>query len=237
MTRPSLTIPIERKSVAEQVAHRILDIVRDGGLKPGDPLPAERDLAQTLGVSRPSVREAIRGLAILGIVRTRQGGGAQITALDADALLGPIQFYLSLEGMNVRELYDARQLIESDVARRAAERMTDAELDALAAILAAQQGTLDDPDAFRTSDFEFHLALWSGARNGFLKRIGESLNVIGLEFRRRASETPGVLEQSLRDHAALLEALRARHPDAAAEAASRHMANVYRSTTAQRREP
>ena len=235
MSRPRLDAPIERKSVAEQVATRIVDIVRDGGLKPGDLLPPERDLAQTLGVSRPSVREAIRGLAILGIVRTRQGGGANITSLDADALLGPIQFYLSLEDMNVAELYQARELIESDVARRAAVLMDETELAVAAAILAEQEATLGDPEAFRASDFAFHSALWAGARNGFLKRIGESLNVIGLEFRKTASETPGVLEQSLADHAELLAALQARDADAAAGAAARHMANVYRSTTQQRR--
>jgi DNA-binding FadR family transcriptional regulator len=233
MSRPSLDAPIKRESVAELVAGRIMDLVRRGELKPGDQLPAERDLAQSLNVSRPSLREAIRGLSILGVVQTRQGGGAYISPLDAEALLGPIQFYLSLEDMNVAELYEARMLIESDVARRAAVHMTDPEIDALGRILKAQRDTLGDPDAFRASDFAFHMALWTGARNAFLKRIGESLNVIGLDFRRRASETHGVLEQSLKDHAALLEALRDRDADAAACAASAHMSNVYRSTIAQ----
>jgi len=230
---PAFDAPIVRESVAEMVARRILDMVKAGALKPGDQLPPERDLALSLDVSRPSVREAIRGLTILGVVRTRQGGGAYISNLDADALLGPLQFFLSLEAVNIRELYDARSLIESDVARRAAERMDDAALDALAAILAAQKDVLDDAIAFRMSDYEFHEAIWAGCANAFLKRIGQSLNVMGLEFRKRASETPGVLEQSYRDHCALLAALRARDPDAAARAAARHMQNVYRSTIAQ----
>ena len=233
MTTPSLDQPIKRASIAELVATRIIDLVRSGELKPGDQLPAERELAQSLGVSRPSVREAIRGLAILGVVQTRQGGGAHISPLDAQALLGPIQFFLSLEDTNIRELYEARMLIESDVARRAADQMTAMELDDLARILEAQKDTLGDPNAFRASDFAFHMSIWKGARNAYLTRIGESLNVVGLDFRKRASETTGVLEQSLADHATLLDALRARDPDAAAEAAARHMSNVYRSTIAQ----
>jgi DNA-binding FadR family transcriptional regulator len=229
--------PIIRESVAELVVRRVLDMVQAGVLKPGDQLPPERDLAASLNVSRPSVREAMRGLTVLGVVRTRQGGGAYISELDAEALLGPIRFFLSLQDRNIRQLYDARSLIESDVARRAAENITPAELGALEAILAAQAETLTDPMAFRASDHAFHEAIWIASRNGFLKRIGQSLNVLGLEFRKRASETPGVLQRSFTDHRLLLDALQAREPEAAARAAERHMQNVFHSTIAQGESP
>ena len=225
--------PIARPPLAEIVAKRILEMVTSRALKPGDQLPPERELAEMLNVSRPSVREAIRGLAILGVVTSRQGGGAYISRLDGDALLGPIRFFLSLEDMNIRELYDARSLIEGDVARRAAQNMSDAQLTQLQAILEQQEATLADPKAFRVSDFKFHEAIWTGCGNAFLKRIGESLNSLGLEFRRRASEHPTVLAQSMKDHRALLEALKSRDPVAAAQAAEQHMQNVYRSTVAQ----
>jgi GntR family transcriptional regulator, transcriptional repressor for pyruvate dehydrogenase complex len=225
--------PIVRESVAEMVVRRILDMVKAGVLKAGDVLPPERDLAVSLNVSRPSVREAMRGLAVLGVVKTRQGGGAYISDLGPDSLLGPLQFYLSLERMNIRELYDARSLIESDVARRAAVNISDADLGRLETLLDAQTRTIGDPIAFRQSDFEFHEVIWIGSGNAFLKRIGESLNVLGLEFRKRASEKPGVLEQSLSDHRRLLDALKARDADAAARAAEAHMQNVYQSTISQ----
>ncbi len=225
--------PIIRESVAEMVVRRILDMVKAGVLKAGDALPPERDLALSLNVSRPSVREAMRGLAVLGVVKTRQGGGAYISDLGPDSLLGPLQFYLSLERMNIRELYDARSLIESDVARRAAVAISDADLARLEVMLTEQAQTIGDPIAFRQSDFEFHEVIWIGSGNAFLKRIGESLNVLGLEFRKRASEKPGVLEQSLQDHRRLLDALKSRDPEAAARAAEAHMQNVYQSTISQ----
>lgn len=225
--------PIVRESIAELVVRRILDMVKAGVLKPGDPLPPERELAQSLNVSRPSVREAMRGLTVLGVVRTRQGGGAYVSELDAEALLGPIQFFISLEDMNIRELYDARSLIESDVARRAAERMDAETLEQLEALLAEQQTMLGDVSGFRASDYAFHELIWTASGNAFLKRISESLNVLGLEFRKRASETSGVLEQSIKDHRRLLDALEARDPDAAARAAAEHMQNVYQSTIRQ----
>ena len=226
--------PIIRESVAEAVVKRFLDMVKAGALKAGTPLPPERELAVMLNVSRPSVREALRGLAVLGVVRTRQGGGAYITDLGPNSLLGPIQFYLALEDVNITELYDARSLIESDVARRAAVNIEDATLDQLEMLLAGQAETINDPIAFRQSDYAFHELIWIGSRNAFLKRIGESLNVMGLEFRKRASERPETLTQSLLDHRALLDALKARDPEAAARAAEAHMQNVYKSTIAQR---
>jgi GntR family transcriptional repressor for pyruvate dehydrogenase complex len=225
--------PIIRESVAEIVVRRILDMVKAGVLKAGDPLPPERDLAVSLGVSRPSVREAMRGLTVLGVVRTRQGGGAYISDLSPDTLLGPIQFYLYLEQTNIKELYEARSLIEADVARRAAINLNDSDLTRLEAALERQQDTVNDPIAFRKADFEFHELIWIGSGNAVLKRIGESLNVLGLEFRKRASEKPGVLKQSLLDHRALLDALKARDPEAAARAAEAHMHNVYQSTITQ----
>jgi DNA-binding FadR family transcriptional regulator len=229
--------PIVRESVAEAVARRILDMVTSRALKPGDQLPPERDLAESLGVSRPSVREAIRGLSILGVVRSRQGGGAYISALDAESLLGPIRFFLTLEDVNIGELYDARSLIESDVARRAAVNMDDATLARLGAHLEAQKATLSDARAFRLSDFQFHEMIWTGSGNAFLQRIGESLNSLGLEFRKRASETSGVLVQSYEDHQRLYAALSARDPEAAAKAAELHMHNVYQSTIGQEEAP
>jgi|TARA_B110000285_G_scaffold214658_1_gene260263 GntR family transcriptional repressor for pyruvate dehydrogenase complex len=230
LTKVDFDVPIKRESVAEMVARRILDMVTSRALKPGDQLPPERDLAEQLNVSRPSVREAIRGLSILGVVQSRQGGGAYITDLDGDALLGPIRFFLSLDKMNIRELYDARSLIEGDVARRAANNMDETQIASLEKILTHQEATLEDPSEFRLSDFKFHEAIWIGSGNSFLKRIGESLNALGLEFRRRASEQPEVLAQSLRDHRVLFDALKARDPSAAALAAEKHMQNVYSST-------
>jgi DNA-binding FadR family transcriptional regulator len=226
--------PIVRSSVAEQVAQRILGLVKAGSLKPGDQLPPERELAASLRVSRPSVREAIRGLTILGVIRTRQGGGAYVSKLDANVLLEPLHFFISLEETNIRELYDARMLIESNVASRAAENITPQQMARLEEILADQATHLDNPARFRESDSAFHDVIWNSCANVFLTRIGKSLNVIGLEFRRMASETPGVLAQSHKDHLRIVETLKAADAAAAAAAASAHMRNVYRTTVESR---
>jgi len=224
--------PIQREGAAEQVARRILGLVQSGSLRPGEQLPAERELAMLLGVSRPVVREALRGLAILGVVRVRPGGGAFISALDAADLLAPLQFFITLDTYTVDTLYDARILIEGGIARRAAERISDAQAARLAEILEPQHGLISDPVAFRLSDLDFHAVVIEAAGNPFLARVAQSLNVLGLELRRIAAERPDVLAQSVRDHAAITEAMRRRDPEAAVAAMEQHMRNVRQSTDA-----
>jgi len=229
--------PIQREGAAEQVARRILALVQSGSLRAGDQLPAERELALILGVSRPVVREALRGLAILGVVKVRPGGGAFISSLDAADLLAPLQFFISLDTYTVDALYDARILIEGGIAKRAAERIGDEQIARLTDIVGPQHRLLGDPVGFRVSDLAFHQTLIDAADNPFLARVAQSLNVLGMEFRRLASEQPDVLAQSVRDHDAITEAV-ARHDQAAAMAAmEQHMRNVRSSTrTAMERE-
>jgi DNA-binding FadR family transcriptional regulator len=222
--------PVERNSLADQVAKKILDLVRTGNLKPGDQLPPERDLAQMLQVSRPSLREAMRGLQILGVVKTRQGGGAYISSLDAADLLGPLQFLITLNAVNVDALYESRLLIDGGIARMAAERLSDADVERLKVMVDIQAKLITDPIGFRVSDLEFHRTIMEASGNPFLVRVSHSLYVLGMEYRRIAAETPGVLQQSLADHQAIVAAFTARDPDAAQNAMQIHMQNVHRST-------
>lgn len=222
--------PVERNSVADQVAKKILDLVRTGNLKPGDQLPPERDLAQMLQVSRPSLREAMRGLQILGVVKSRQGGGAYISSLDAADLLGPLQFLITLNAENVDALYESRGLIEGGVAQKATDRLSEADIARLQAMVVLQADLVTDPLGFRVSDLEFHRTIMDATGNPFLIRVAYSLYVLGMEYRRIASETPGVLKQSLADHEEIVAAFAARDADAASAAMVLHMRNVHQST-------
>lgn len=222
--------PIERFSLAEQVARRLLDLVRTRNLKPGDVLPPERELAALLQVSRPSVREALRGLQILGVLKPRQGSGVYVSSLDPADLLGPLQLLITLNPQNAPALYQARLMIDGEIARMAAAAIAATELQRLRDMLDVQRGLLADPLAFRVSDAEFHRTVAAGADNPFLQRISHSLYVLGMEYRRIASETPGVLGQSLADHERIVAALAVRDGEAAAGAMRTHMQNVHRST-------
>ena len=224
--------PIDRTSVAEKVAKKLLDLVRSKNLVPGSQLPPERELALSMQVSRPSVREAVRGLQILGVLKVRQGGGIYVSSLEAADLLGPLQFLITLNEENVNALYESRRLIDGGVGRIAATRITEADLERLKSLLDEQKDLLTDPVAFRVSDLAFHRTIAEVTGNPFLVRVSISLYVLGMEYRRISSETPGVLNQSFADHQAIIAAL-ASHDGAAAEAAMvQHMSNVHGSTVA-----
>lgn len=222
--------PIERNSIAEQVARKLLDLIRTRNLKPGDMLPTERELAAMMQVSRPSVREAVRGLQIVGVLKARQGYGIYVSALDAADLLGPLQFLLTLNTQNIDALYEIRALFDPSVARLACGRISQADIERLKQLIEVQHGLLLDPMSFRSSDLKFHTIIWEATGNSIIVRTSLSLYLLGIEYRRIASETAGVLRQSLRDHEEIVAALEKHDGDAAAQAVERHLHNVHRST-------
>ena len=222
--------PIERSSVAEQVAKKLFDMVRVRNLKPGDQLPPERELAAMLQVSRPSVREALRGLQILGMLKARQGGGVFVASLDAGDLLGPLTFLITLNADNVGALHESRVLVDGGIAASAAALIAESDIARLERMLAVQRDLLGDPVGFRLSDLEFHSTITEATGNPFLVRVSHALYVLGVEYRRVASESVGVLARSLEDHARIVGALRERDAAAAREAMVGHLGNVHRST-------
>ena len=223
--------PLARKPIAaERVAEQLKELIRSGNLKAGDLLPSENELANALHVSRPVVREALRGLQILGLVETRQGGRCSVTSLDTSRLLQPFQFVMSLTQANVDKLYEARVTVECGLIRLASATVSDAALADLKALVDAGFALAGDPVGFRVLDHEFHEALMALAENPFLETAAKSLYSLGMEYRRVASETPGVIARSAAEHAAIVDALATRNADTAAEAMRVHLTSINRTT-------
>jgi GntR family transcriptional regulator, transcriptional repressor for pyruvate dehydrogenase complex len=222
--------PIVREGASERLVHRMLGMVKAGNLKPGDRLPGERELAELFNVSRPTIREAIKALSVLGVLKSRHGGGIFVSPLEAADLLGPVAFFLSLHDVEVERLYEARALIEGEIAALAARRAGPKDADALDALIARQEAALADPVAYREVDTRFHRLLAELSGNPFLSRAAESMNVLGLEFRKTASETAEVISGSVRDHKRVVAALRAGDADGARAAMRDHMEHVLTTT-------
>jgi GntR family transcriptional repressor for pyruvate dehydrogenase complex len=222
--------PLQRAGLTEMLVDRILGLVTAGNLEAGDQLPPERRLAETFHVSRPTLREAIRALAVLGVLEIRHGGGIFVSQLSAADLLQPLTFFLTLKNTEVEKLYDARRLIEGDIAARAATRAGPADIEALAGLIAAQEQLTGSPEGYRDVDSAFHRRLAELSDNEFLARAAQSLNILGLEFRKIASETPSVIARSIRDHRAIVAAISAGDAEAARNAMAAHMSHVLGST-------
>lgn len=223
--RSMLDAPIGRKTVSELVVQRILDMVKAGHLSAGDKLPTERDLAVQLDVSRPTVREALRALSILGVVEIRHGGGVYVSSLD-DELLSPLDFFVTLSASNMSELFDARIQYEPMIAGLAAERLTDVQLARLRDLVRQQVAEPANAELFHDTDVEFHKTILSASGNAFLSRIGKLLQVLGDQGRQAFQKRSSIRGQSVQDHLAIMTALDARDAAGAQVAMRQHMVNV-----------
>ena len=225
----SLNAPIGRKSMAEQVVQRILDLVKGGHLVAGERLPAERELAVQLDVSRPTIREALRALSILGVLEIRHGGGVYVTSLDEDDLLSPLDFYVSLNADNLAELFDARMSYDAMIAGLAVERLSDGDIEQLQRLVDAQRAEPENADLFHDTDAEFHKIIFEASGNAFLCRVGKLLMALGETGRRAFLESTATRLRSIADHEVIVAALRARDHASAQQAVRQHMINVRKA--------
>jgi GntR family transcriptional regulator, transcriptional repressor for pyruvate dehydrogenase complex len=222
--------PAIKQRIGQQVVSRILELVRTGNLRPGDRLPPERELIEIFRISRPSLREALRALSILGVIESRHGGGAFVTDLEAQTLLAPLDFFLSLSKSNLDEAFESRRVIEVEIVRKAAIQADPKDLSDLEAMMAAHAAVINDPIGFRILDSRFHEKLSVIAGNAILQRIAYGLYNLGLDIRRRATAEPGIIAQSTADHAQIVEAIYARDQTRAGEAMKTHLAHIEAST-------
>lgn len=217
---------VQKESLSDQIAERILQMIRENKLRPGEKLPSERDLAEIMGVGRPVLREALRGLSLMNIVEIRQGAGTYVTELETKKLVEHLDFVFSLDDSATLDLFDARKIVESGIVELAARRITDAEIANLEDILEEAVRVKEDPEAFLNADHEFHLWIVSIADNPILLRFMESIYQLGLTSRTRTGGLEGMIPQSINDLHQILAALRARDPQAARNAMLQHLENV-----------
>jgi GntR family transcriptional repressor for pyruvate dehydrogenase complex len=224
---------IERQVIGQQVVAQILELIRIGSLHAGDRLPPERELIEIFGISRPSLREALRALSTLGVVKALHGGGAYVSDLEVRTLLAPLDFYPSLSKANFVDAFDSRRVIEIEIVQRAAAKATRADVGSLRDIIEAQETVQDDPAGFGLLDSRFHEKLSEIAGNAVLQRIAYGLGTLGLDFQNfdeRARNEPGLIAQSTADHAEIAGAIGAHDADRAGRAMARHIRNIELST-------
>jgi len=227
-------VPRISDAVASTLERRILE----GSLKPGDRLAPERELATELGVSRPSLREAIQKLASKGMVQSKQGGGTFVTAALESSFFDPWQEMMG-NYPNLREdMLEFRRMVEGQAAEWAAERATDADLQRLEQAFQALQTTFENDDTEKRSgaDIAFHQAIGDAAHNVLIGHLSAALlRLMHDNIRLNLGElktVPAASALLMRQHASIHEAIRERKPQAARNAAETHI-DFVRETLAQ----
>jgi DNA-binding FadR family transcriptional regulator len=231
MVRPIAFGTVTRDALPDQIAARLIDLITERQLKAGDRLPPERELAATMGVSRSSLREALRALAMVGVADMRHGDGTYLTNLRPDSLMRSVGLVLAMSDSGLEELFEARKLVEPGLAKLAAQRITEAEAVELHHCAEASATALGDPEAFMWADIELHARIARAASNAVLERLLESIAGMGIASRRRTGRLAPVREQSAHDHRAIVTAIAAHDPDAAYAAMLQHLENVERAVT------
>jgi GntR family transcriptional regulator, transcriptional repressor for pyruvate dehydrogenase complex len=226
--------PDRSDSAAAVVAH-VRDLIDRGTLGPGGRLPAERDLAQRIGVSRPTVRAGLRTLAALGVVRSRRGSGTYIPpgppTLGAEAL----SFLAALHKFTVDDVYEVRRILEVGAAGLAAERATPDQLATLADEVAGLFASLAERQVFLVHDINFHRGVAAASGNPIVASLVEM--VAALYYERRRTTAARATDRDLRDaadaHRQIYQAVRAHDVDRARRTMNDHL---VRSQSRQARE-
>jgi GntR family transcriptional regulator, transcriptional repressor for pyruvate dehydrogenase complex len=216
---------IRRNKVYEEVAKQIERLILKK-LKPGDKLPSERELAEMLQVSRSSIRDAIRGLELMGLVEPRQGAGTIVRELSAESVVNPFANSLKHQRDQISELLDFRKMLEPPLAARAATHATDDEIAEMEEILQRQENKMALGEAAVAEDTEFHYSIALASGNTVVLKVLDVVMDLLRETRERSLQVEGRAQRSLAGHRRILAAIKRRDAESAKAAMRRHVEDV-----------
>lgn len=202
---------IARQSLVDTAASQMMEEIRSGSWPVHSRIPAEPELSRVLSVSRPTVREAVRALAQLGLLETRQGDGTYVTADDP----APVALRRAILGADPSEVITVRRALDALAAQEAAEHCTEDDLSRLDDLLARREQAITDRDsaAFTEHDADFHIAVAAASGNRFLSAVYASFDVTLIEsVGDKCAVSAGKDPDERGSHRKLLQAIRDRNP-------------------------
>lgn len=218
------------ENLTEGVVNQLLKHIDTGELKPGDRLPPERDLAGMFSVSRTVIRDALKTLVGLGMVTIKHGTGAFINPLAEQGEVSRLASYLKISKGTIDELFQVRQVLETEAVVWCSERATEEDIRELEAIIKrAKEVNPGNENRFGVLDAEFHLKICEAGGNTVLMRL--MINLLDLlgEIRTRTLLVPGLQKRSVAEHATIIEAIKMREPELARKRMQRHLEEVQKS--------
>lgn len=208
------------------------EMINRGELRPGDRLPAERELARLLGISRPSLRAGLRSLSAMGVLKSVHGSGTFISdgppALESE----PLSMLAALHGFTPGEMFEARRVLEVGLAGLAAERRTVEHLAAISEEVAEMYASVGNPLQYLVHDIRFHRAVAAASQNPILIALMEMVTAVLYDLRRETIERARDFNESLALHRRIYRAIREGDGDEARAAMSEHLLRAeqaYRS--------
>ncbi|MEV8100120.1 FadR/GntR family transcriptional regulator [Kitasatospora sp. NPDC085879] len=213
--------------VTDEAIEKIKAMIVSGELRPGERLPKEADLAERLGLSRSSLREAVKALSVIRVLDVRQGDGTYVTSLEPDVLLDTLGFIVDFhQDDTVLEFLEVRRILEPAATAMAAGRMSDEEIATLEELLSGLSGDASLEELI-DNDLEFHRRIAAGSGNTVLSSLIDGLYGPTRRARVwRGLTEEGAVERTRQQHRAILDAIAGRRPDLAHAWATVHIAGV-----------
>ena len=220
-----MSTPIRNPKAYDQVIEVIKDKIKKGKIKKGDKLPSEREMAESLGLSRASVREALRALEVIGLIESIQGAGNYIRTNFDNSLIEPLSLMFMLQESSVKEMHDLRETLELQCVKLSARYIEENELGLLTAILNRMYLAKTEEESLEL-DIEFHYLIAKTSRNMLLINVLEVLSQLMDEFIRKSRmqilHEGNTRENLLEIHENLLRALKCREEAKASQAMKEH---------------
>ncbi len=219
--------PIKKTTVVEQAIERIYQLIKDNNLRAGDRLPSERELSTLLGISRNSMREALRVLEMIGVIKVEHGSGMVIdTGKILDAVTRPLSFALMINREKINELFETRLIVETACASIAAERATQEEIDTLKNAYAKLLKYQHDRAKGIQIELSIHDLIAKATHNDVLQKIISSLRQILRESREMSVPSTGVTPATVESQRQIIEAIAQHNPTVAREKMHEHLMAV-----------
>ncbi len=215
--------PIDRSGITELVVQRIKELLGRGELKAGSRLPPERELADMLHISRPSLRTALKALSVMGVIHAKPGAGTYIAKSLPEVFTEPMHFMTLINNTSVEELFETRLIIEAGLAELAAERATDADIAALTREVEEMKANTGDPEEFLKHDVRFHQAMARAANNKLMSGVMDTVAQLLFHIRRQTITQASDLEEAIEWHEKIIAAMQKHDPKRAKETLSGHL--------------
>ncbi|MBS1872200.1 MAG: FadR family transcriptional regulator [Acidobacteria bacterium] len=225
--------PVSRVTLGEQVASQLADQIAEGRWRVGEKLPTESELCATLGIGRSTLREALKSLAFVGMIRMKPGEGTYVAGNSLYLAERVLARGAQVTEKQIEDVGEARLVIETEMAALAAERAEPADLDRLESLLAEMGRCLEIGDGvgYTNLDVEFHLTIARCSKNLVLEDVLGRIRGALQDWIAKSQELPGVKENAQGQHAKIMQALRQRNPERARRAMRNHLETTEKAFT------
>lgn len=219
--------PIARRKTYQLVAEQLIELIGSRRLKPGDVLPPERELVESYGVGRSSVREALRMLESRGLIQSRGNGSFAVAEL-RNLLDRSLDLLLTVDEADYTELFEVRRILEGEAAALAASRRTKPDLEQIGEIVDDMERGLPSEERFITADLHFHMAVAEATRNRVIVHLMHAIRSLLQRSLASSYHIEGSPERAIEMHRLILEAIAGRRPEEARQLMQEHVARVER---------